>query len=106
MLVLLWLIKLPLIGLSPQIKQALIFLHFLTLSTCRVGMQGEILPSFLQNHLATTDHPTEEHWLSTKNGFDDQRDPNAAFNLLDKLLKDTLERLKTMRLVSSSVSNL
>ncbi len=36
-------------------------------------------------------------WFSKKKDVDDKGDPYAVFNVLDTMLKDSLERLKLMR---------
>lgn len=38
-----------------------------------------------------------EDWLSERKNVDDEQDPQAVFNVLDVMLKDSLERLKAMR---------
>ena len=38
-----------------------------------------------------------QNWCSKQKDFDDERDPYAVFNVLDTMLKDSLERLKMMR---------
>lgn len=53
-------------------------------------------------HIATVGNRYQlktKNWLSPKNDSDDDKGhPNAAFNVLDAMLKGSLERLKTMRL--------
>ncbi|KAG6626856.1 hypothetical protein CIPAW_15G081300 [Carya illinoinensis] len=38
-----------------------------------------------------------QDWYSKQKDYDDKRDPYAVFNVLDTMLKDSFERLKTMR---------
>ena len=38
-----------------------------------------------------------EDWLSKNKNHDNKQDPHAVFNVLDVMLKDSLERLKMMR---------
>lgn len=39
----------------------------------------------------------DHDWVSKQKDSDDKRDPYAVFNVLDTILKDSLERLKMMR---------
>ncbi|XP_065620892.1 pentatricopeptide repeat-containing protein At5g24830-like [Quercus suber] len=60
----------------------------------------DIMPSSFEDLMATIGERCElraRDWLSKKK--DDKGDPYAVFNVLDTMLKDSLERLKLMRSV-------
>ena len=42
-------------------------------------------------------HLAAQDWFSRKKNSGNGQDPQAEFNMLDTMLKDNLERLKTMR---------
>lgn len=54
------------------------------------------LEDFMQN-LGEKYELSAEDRLSEKKNVDNEQDPQAVFNVLDVMLKDSLERLKTMR---------
>ncbi|GMP68189.1 hypothetical protein CsSME_00027891 [Camellia sinensis var. sinensis] len=59
-----------------------------------------VLPCALQDIIETVGDQCQqqnEDWFSQRKDCNDKRDLQAVFNVLDTMLKDSLERLKTMR---------
>lgn len=49
---------------------------------------------------------SNENWSSDRKGYDHKGDPEANFNALDSILKSSLDRLASLRLVLNSGSAL
>ncbi|KAF8380742.1 hypothetical protein HHK36_028232 [Tetracentron sinense] len=61
---------------------------------------GELSPTTLEDLMGTVGNQYQirtQNWLSQKRDYDDERDPQAVFNALDTMLKDSLERLRMIR---------
>ena len=66
----------------------------------RASRHGNRLPFSLEDLIMSVGNQyqvTTQDWFSQKKGNDEERDPQAVFNVLDAMLKDSLDRLKTMR---------
>ena len=66
----------------------------------RPSGHGNLLPFALEDLIISVGNQyqvTTQDWFSQKKGHDEERDPRVVFNVLDAMLKDSLERLKMMR---------
>lgn len=62
--------------------------------------QDELLPCYVRDIIATVGNQYQQRtkkWFSEKKDSCDKVDPELAFNILDAMLKGSLERLKAMR---------
>lgn len=66
---------------------------------CRMSEHNGVLPCALQDMIETVGDQCQlktKNWFLQRKGYN--RESQPAFNVLDALLKDSLERLKAMRL--------
>ncbi|KAI8561572.1 hypothetical protein RHMOL_Rhmol04G0350700 [Rhododendron molle] len=66
----------------------------------RISEHNGVLPCALQDMIETVGDQCQlrtKNWLSRRKGYKNERESQPVFNVLDALLKDSLERLKTMR---------
>lgn len=66
----------------------------------RPSGHGNLLPFALEDLIISVGNQyqvTTQDWFSQNKGHDEERDPRVVFNVLDAILKDSLERLKMMR---------
>lgn len=49
-------------------------------------------------------HSCTENWFSDMKDFDQKGDPAAIFNVLDSILKSSLDRLASLRFIFSPVT--
>ncbi|KAF8388674.1 hypothetical protein HHK36_025354 [Tetracentron sinense] len=61
---------------------------------------GELSPTTFEDLMVTVGNLYQirnQNWFSQKKDYDDERDPQAVFNALDTMLKDSLECLRMIR---------
>ncbi|KAG5554944.1 hypothetical protein RHGRI_012485 [Rhododendron griersonianum] len=66
----------------------------------RISEHNGVLPCALQDMIETVGDQCQlrtKNWFSRRKGYNNERESQPVFNVLDTLLKDSLERLKTMR---------
>lgn len=74
--------------------------HSWTVCMHRASRHGNPLPFALEDIIMSVGNQyqvTTQDWFSQKKNHEEERDPHVVFNILDAMLKDSLERLKRMR---------
>lgn len=68
---------------------------------CRISEHSGVLPCALQDMIETVGDQCQlrtKNWFSRRQGCNNKGDSQPVFNVLDTMLKDSLDRLKMMRL--------